>query len=252
MLAQARTQTQNSQQAEGVIGPMQVHLFDVDLSQQNGSVLKESRGTAPGREARAPAAHSCSPAATLTCTSYKPTLHDKASSFSCWTAGVHPFTDSQFVVANKIPSGSGCPSHAERLAHKVRMPCRWSRATSQCLGWGFLLDVTLSAGACHSPALTADAHTRTRAGRAAGGVRQPGGTPGAERVLRPALPRRVPGARLRPRRRGPAGALGFHRENRCVTRPLCLGSFACASGANHAGAFVSHRTASFAQCVVTA
>ena len=48
---------------------MQVHLFDVDLSQQNGPVLKESRGTAPGREARAPAAHARSPAATLTCTS---------------------------------------------------------------------------------------------------------------------------------------------------------------------------------------
>ena len=31
----------------------QVHLFDVDQSKQGGPVLMESRGTAPGHEARA-------------------------------------------------------------------------------------------------------------------------------------------------------------------------------------------------------
>lgn len=30
----------------------QVHLFDVDQSKQGGPVLMESRGTAPGHEAR--------------------------------------------------------------------------------------------------------------------------------------------------------------------------------------------------------
>jgi len=41
----------------------QVHLYDVDLSEQGGPVLQESRGTAPGHEVRTAAVvvHPCCP-----------------------------------------------------------------------------------------------------------------------------------------------------------------------------------------------